>query len=307
MGYNLNKWLIPMTLSMTGFASLKGHHGAWNWSWDIRSVNARGLDIRLRLPDWIDGLEPMVRKAIAAKVARGSISVTLRLGRDSDDGAARLNPEALERMLAVLTEITHAAEARGLMLNRPGAAEIAAMRGVMDTNGDEADPAPLLAALSRDLTPLLNAFDKMRRHEGAALAALIKAQLDETEALIGEALTAVEGRREAQVEALRAALARVMDNSDGADPDRVAQELALIAVKTDVREELDRLGAHVAQARALFDGDVPRGRKLDFLMQEFNREANTLCSKAQFAELTRIGLDLKALIDQMREQVQNIE
>jgi uncharacterized protein (TIGR00255 family) len=193
------------------------------------------------------------------------------------------------------------------MLDRPSAAEIAAMRGVMDTSGDEADPAPLLIALSHDLAPLLEAFDTMRRHEGAALAALIKTQLDETEKLVGQALTAVEGRREAQIETLRAALARVMDNSDGADPDRVAQELALIAVKTDVREELDRLGAHVAQAHALFKGDVPRGRKLDFLMQEFNREANTLCSKAQFAELTRIGLDLKALIDQMREQVQNIE
>lgn len=296
-----------MTLSMTGFASLKGHLGQWSWSWDIRSVNARGLDIRLRLPDWIDGLEPLVRKAVAAKVARGSVSVSLRLAREGDDGAARLNPEALARILAVLTEITHAAEARGLMLNRPSPAEIATMRGVMDTNGDEADPAPLLAALGRDLPPLLEAFDTMRRHEGAALAALIRTQLDETETLVGQALTAVDARRDAQAETLRAALARVMDNTEAADPDRVAQELALIAVKTDVREELDRLGAHVAQARALFDGDVPRGRKLDFLMQEFNREANTLCAKAQFAELTRIGLDLKALIDQMREQVQNIE
>ncbi|TYB81735.1 YicC/YloC family endoribonuclease [Maritimibacter fusiformis] len=296
-----------MTLSMTGFASLKGHHGAWSWTWDMRSVNARGLDIRLRLPDWIDGLEPLVRKAVAARVARGSVSITLRLSREDDAGAARLNPEALERTLAILSEITHAAEARGLMLNRPGPAEIAAMRGVMDSGGEETDPAPLVAALGRDLPPLLDAFDKMRRHEGAALAKLVARQLDDTEELVAAALVAVEERREVQAETLRAALARVMDNTDGADPDRVAQELAMIAVKSDVREELDRLTSHVAQARALLAGDQPRGRKLDFLMQEFNREANTLCSKAQYAELTRIGLDLKALIDQMREQVQNIE
>ncbi len=296
-----------MTLSMTGFASLKGHHGAWSWTWDMRSVNARGLDIRLRLPDWIDGLEPLVRKAVAARVARGSVSITLRLSREDDAGAARLNPEALERTLAILTEITHAAEARGLMLNRPGPAEIAAMRGVMDSGGEETDPAPLVAALGRDLPPLLDAFDKMRRHEGAALAKLVARQLDDTEELVAAALVAVEERREVQAETLRAALARVMDNTDGADPDRVAQELAMIAVKSDVREELDRLTSHIAQARALLAGDQPRGRKLDFLMQEFNREANTLCSKAQYAELTRIGLDLKALIDQMREQVQNIE
>ena len=292
---------------MTGFASLKGHHEVWSWTWDMRSVNARGLDIRLRLPDWIDGLEPMVRKAVAARLARGSVSITLRLAREGDEGAARLNPEALERTLAILSEITRAAEARGLMLNKPGPAEIAMMRGVMDTGGEDADPAPLMAALGRDLVPLLDAFDKMRRHEGAALEKVLRGQLAETEALVAAALAAVEGRRAAQAETLRAALARVMDNTEGADPDRVAQELAMLAVKSDVREELDRLGAHIAQARALLKGDAPRGRKLDFLMQEFNREANTLCSKAQSAELTRIGLDLKALIDQMREQVQNIE
>jgi uncharacterized protein (TIGR00255 family) len=147
----------------------------------------------------------------------------------------------------------------------------------------------------------------MRAHEGATLAVVLADQLAAIEALVVEAGVAVDARREAQAEALRMALARVLDNSDGADPDRVAQELAVIAVKSDVREEIDRLGAHVAQARSLIAGGGPCGRKLDFLMQEFNREANTLCAKSQYQELTRVGLEIKAVVDQMREQVQNVE
>ncbi len=183
------------------------------------------------------------------------------------------------------------------------------MRGVLDVAAAEEDTAPLLKALTAQLPELLASFNDMRAREGAALAGgVLAAQVDRIEALTAEAAALVDARADAQAETLRTALSRVMENTDGADADRVAQELALIAVKTDVREELDRLVAHVAAARELLGGDAPpRGRKLDFLMQEFNREANTLCSKAQFAELTRIGLDLKAVIDQMREQVQNVE
>ena len=162
---------------------------------------------------------------------------------------------------------------------------------------------PVLAGLPE----LLRGFNAMRAHEGAALAAVLEGQLASIEALVVDAGAAVEARREAQAEALRVALARVLDNTEGADPDRVAQELALIAVKSDVREEIDRLGAHVAQARSLIAETGPCGRKLDFLMQEFNREANTLCAKSQFQELTRVGLEIKAVVDQMREQVQNVE
>jgi uncharacterized protein (TIGR00255 family) len=199
------------------------------------------------------------------------------------------------------------AGAQGIELRAPSAVEIAGLRGVVEQGAPEEDTAPLRAASLAGLPELLAAFNEIRRHEGAALKTVLEGQLDQVEALVGEALGAVEARREAQAEALRVALARVMEHSEGADEARVAQELAMIAVKTDVREELDRLGAHVAQARSLLAGEEARGRKLDFLMQEFNREANTLCSKSQFQELTRIGLDLKALIDQMREQVQNVE
>ncbi|OIP85376.1 MAG: YicC family protein [Rhodobacterales bacterium CG2_30_65_12] len=296
-----------MILSMTGFASLKGAHGPWSWAWDIRSVNGRGLDLRLKLPDWIEGLEVPVRKALGEAITRGNVSVGLRLTREAGAGALALDRAALERSLALLAEIGHAAEARGIELARPSAVEIAAMRGVLDASPQEEDITPLRAALLAALPALIAAFNQMRSHEGAALGVVLTDQLAVVEALVGEALAAVEARRAAQGQALRTALARVIDNSEGIDEARVAQELALIAVKSDVREEIDRLTAHVAQARALLAGAEARGRKLDFLMQEFNREANTLCSKSQFPDLTRIGLDLKALIDQMREQVQNVE
>ncbi|WP_289052986.1 YicC/YloC family endoribonuclease [uncultured Aliiroseovarius sp.] len=292
---------------MTGFAALKGHHGPHGWTWDIRAVNARGLDVRLRVPDWIEGLEGDVRKAVTGAVTRGNVSVALRVLRESDEGIVALNPAALARSLALLAEVSHAAEAKGLALAPPSAADITTMRGVLETRVSEDDTAPLRAALVAQLPELLASFNDMRAREGAALEAILTDQIDQIEALTAQATAAIDGRAEAQAEGLRTALMRVMDNTDGADADRVAQELALIAVKTDIREELDRLRAHVAAARGLLTGSEARGRKLDFLMQEFNREANTLCSKAQFAELTGIGLDLKAVIDQMREQVQNVE
>lgn len=295
-----------MIHSMTGFAALKGHQGAWSWAWDIRAVNARGFDLRLKLPDWVEGLEPAVRKAVAAAVTRGNVSLGLRLNREASAGGVALDAVALDRALSMLVEVSQAAVARGIVLTAPSAVEIAQMRGVSDAAPEVEDSAGLREALVADLPALLAAFNEMRAHEGAALKGVLKRQLDEIEALVAAGVTAAEARREAQGANLRAALARVMENSE-ADPDRVAQELALIAVKSDVREELDRLAAHVGQAHSLLAGKEACGRKLDFLMQEFNREANTLCSKAQFQELTRIGLDLKALIDQMREQVQNVE
>ena len=296
-----------MVYSMTGFAALKGAHGDFAWSWDIRAVNAKGLDIRLRVPDWIEGLEPAVRKAVGGAAARGNVSVSLRLARATEEGALALNGAALDRTLSLLAEISHAAEAKGLVLAPMTAADLAGMRGVLEAGAGNEDTAPLLKALTAQLPELLASFNEMRAREGAAMAEVLAEQVARIEALTTEAAALVDARAEAQADTLRSALARVMENTDGADENRVAQELALIAVKTDVREELDRLVAHVAAARDLLQGDAPRGRKLDFLMQEFNREANTLCSKAQFAELTRIGLDLKAVIDQMREQVQNVE
>lgn len=292
---------------MTGFAAVKGELAPWTWSWDIRSVNAKGLDIRLRLPDWIDGLEPVVRKAISSQVARGNVSIALRINREADEAQVTLNVAALDETLNVIAQIAARAEQNGVVVRPTSPAEIAAMRGVLQSAQTADDTGPLLAALTAELPALLSAFNDMREHEGAALVAILTGQLDQIDTLVNEAEGLLNERSDAQAAALKTALARVTDNADGMELGRVEQELALIAVKSDVREELDRLAAHVAQARSLLASEGPRGRKLDFLMQEFNREANTLCSKAGFQSLTRIGLDLKTLIDQMREQVQNIE
>jgi len=184
---------------------------------------------------------------------------------------------------------------------------VLSVRGVLETASVEEDPAPLRAALLADLPALLAEFTAMRTAEGAALHAVIADQLSQIAALTRAAKAEADARRDIAPATLREALARVLDHSDGADATRVAQELALIAVKQDVTEELDRLAAHVDAAHALLADTGPVGRKFDFLMQEFMREANTLCSKAQALALTRIGLDLKTVIDQMREQVQNVE
>lgn len=299
-----------MTISMTGFAARKGQGAGHSWVWDIRSVNGKGLDLRLRVPDWIDGLELALRGELGRALQRGNVSLTLKVMRDGlgDGGEGlRVNRPALSAVLAALGEVEAAALAAGVTLAQATAADVLAVRGVLDTSAVETDTTPLRAAILADLPAILAEFAQMRAAEGAALKIVIAGQLDQIARLTAEAGTEAAARRDAAAGALRDALTRVLANADGVDETRLAQELALIAVKNDVQEELDRLAAHVTAARALLEEGGPVGRKFDFLMQEFMREANTLCSKAQALALTRIGLDLKTVIDQMREQVQNVE
>ncbi len=296
-----------MIRSMTGFAAGRGTFGAFEWTWDLRSVNGRGLDLRLRAPDWVPGLEAELRKAVTARAQRGNITLSLRLNRESGAGGVVLDAGQLDVILDALAQVEDRALERGLTLAPSNAADLLAQRGVLETAREDTDNAPLAAALIADFAPVLDSFMETREREGAALAEVLAGQIDQIEALSAEAGRAAEARRKPAEDAMRAALDRVLDNATGADPDRVAQELAMIALKADVTEEIDRLGAHVGAARDLLQADGAVGRKLDFLTQEFNREANTLCSKSQNAELTRIGLDLKAVIDQLREQVQNVE
>ncbi|MFC4733313.1 YicC/YloC family endoribonuclease [Salipiger abyssi] len=292
---------------MTGFASRSGETEGLRWAWELRGVNGKGLELRLRLPDWIEGLEPLVRKAAQARLARGNVQISLRVTGDSDEAAAELDEAALARVLDAMARIEGAAGGRGLVLSPSSAAEIVALRGVMATGQSTRDIAALRTALLAEFETALSEFAEMRGREGAALAQLLSGQLDEIAALVAQAAEIVEARRDEQADKLRTALARVMENTDGADEARIAQELALIAVKSDITEELDRLTAHIAAARALLADTGAVGRKLDFLMQEFNREANTLCSKSGSSALTQAGLALKTVIDQMREQVQNVE
>ena len=296
-----------MTRSMTGFATARGSSGDWSWVWDLRSVNGRGLDIRLRLPDWVEGLEQAARQALQASVSRGNVTLSLRISRAAGAGTALLDRAALVRTVSVLREIEELAAEHDLAVCHATAAEIAALPGVLSAPADEADTAPLRSDLLADLPGLLAAFDAARAAEGAALEQVIGTQIDRIAALTEDAASSADARAEAQRTALKASVARVLDAAEGVDDARIAQELALLAVKSDVTEEIDRLRAHAVAARALLADAGPKGRKLDFLMQEFNREANTLCSKAGSAALTAIGLDLKTVIDQMREQVQNVE
>jgi uncharacterized protein (TIGR00255 family) len=295
--------------SMTGFAARRGAGLGYGWTWDLRSVNGKGLDLRLRLPDWIEGLELAVRAELQKALTRGNVSLTLKVVQDggAEEAAFRLNPHQLSAALAALAEVEESAMLAGVTLRQPTAADVLTLRGVLDQGQQDQDTAPLRQALLADLPALLADFTAMRAAEGKALGAVLTAQLDRIADLTAAAQQEAATRVATQAETLRDNLARVLAATDAVDPARLAQELALLAVKTDVTEELDRLAAHVAAARAHVAEDAPSGRKLDFLMQEFMREANTLCSKAQSLALTRIGLDLKTVIDQMREQVQNVE
>lgn len=291
--------------SMTGFAAREGGDGqGTSWSWELRGVNARGFDLRLRLPDGLGALEAPLRKRLSELVARGSITLSLKLSRTGQAGDDTLDAVALEQAMARMQQVRHAAERHFVDLAAPTAGEILALLPAADASGEDLPSAEVFLA---DAEPLIAAFCAMRHAEGAALLKLLVDQIVRIEELIERAAVAASARQPKQAERLRASLEAVLQAADGLDEARLAQELATIAAKTDVTEELDRLAAHVEATVALLETGGPVGRKLDFLMQEFNREANTLCSKAQDAALTAIGLDLKLAIDQTREQVQNVE
>lgn len=299
---------VKHVLSMTGFASLEGAHNSWTWTVDIRGVNGRTLDLRLRLPD-LDGFENKVRKALQTKLGRGNVSVQIKMQNSSDSAKLVLNTDAMQAALTHLKTIQSEAAKTGLTLGPMNAADVATMRNVIETSDTDTgnNTAELCQMVYTSFENCLDAFIADRTREGAALATVLTEQIDRIEALTQAAAATLGDRETAQKAALARGLERLLGTTDVPDPDRMRQELALITVKTDVTEELDRLAAHVAAARELLHTKGPVGRKLDFLMQEFNREANTLCSKAQSSALTAVGLDLKTGIEQMREQVQNIE
>lgn len=297
----------PMPRSMTGFATRSGGGFGQVWVWEARSVNGKGLDLRVKLPDGIDGIEQAVRAEVTKRFTRGNVSITLKLDRAEGEAGSRLDPAGLARALAALGQIEAEARAAGLALRESSAAEVLALRGVTVSSSQDGDMAALAAALLADLEPLLSALALARAEEGAALGAVLAAQVARIGELTEAAAATARERAPEQAQALSRALAKVMEGAEGADPARVAQELALIAVKSDVTEEIDRLRAHVAAAGDLLSSPDPVGRRFDFLAQEFNREANTLASKAGSSALTRIALDLKVAIDQMREQIQNVE
>ena len=292
---------------MTGFAARTGRSDGFSWGWEIRSVNGKGFDLRFRMPDWLSVLEADLRKQASAVIGRGSVSLNLKIIRDAGENSVEINPDALNRVLEAISQIEQRAGETGVNLTPASASDVMNFRGVMDAPQNREASEELVNALRADIAPLLASFNDMRAAEGAALDGVLTRQLNKIETLTQNAQSLL-GERSAEMRGnFEAAIARVMDSRAEMDEARLAQEIAVLAVKSDVTEEIDRLHAHIAAARDLMASGVPVGRKLDFLCQEFNREANTLCSKAQNAGLTEIGLALKVLIDQMREQVQNVE
>jgi uncharacterized protein (TIGR00255 family) len=295
-----------MTLkSMTGFARADGVHGDTSWHWEARSVNGRNLDLRLRLPSGFEALEIKTRALAQEKLARGNCTISLWVKREGGQLEIRLNEAALRQAQAV------AGRAQDITgLKRARLDTLLGMRGVVEAiEGEESEEAQaaLHHALLASLAAVLDALVRARTAEGMRLQAVIEKQLTAIGTLV-ERTTSAAAMQPASVAArLGEQIARLAEPGSSLDPDRLHQEALLLAAKADIQEELDRLRAHVAAAEELTRSDQPVGRKFEFLAQEFNREANTICSKAADIEISRSGLELKTVIDQVREQLQNIE
>ena len=291
--------------SMTGFARRDGGDATVSWTWEIKSVNGRSLDVRARLPQGYESLDPVVRSAVTAACSRGNVQVNLSLKRGSAPLQLQVNEELLQQVIDLMAKLETRTQAAPPRLDG-----ILALRGVLEAVEEEESPdhqAARLAVLQSDLEAALEALLAMRAAEGTRLLGLARGHVDEIERLAAAARSCAATQPETLRQRLKEQLALLLAEGSGVAEERLAQELALLAGKADVREELDRLTAHVEAARELLDQGGAVGRKLDFLCQEFNREANTLCSKSADVELTRIGLDLKSSIEQLREQIQNIE
>ncbi len=291
---------------MTGFARASAADDRFAWTWETRSVNGRGLDVRCRVPPGFDQLETAARAAAAKRFSRGNINLTLSVERKAGTTRVVVNRDVLDQVLALVKDLegkTSAAPARldGLL----------AVRGVIDTVDNAGEPEEAAgrrdAAMLATLDAALGQLHTARQVEGRALHTALTAHLDEIESLTRDAASQAASQPAAIKARLEAQLAELLGQQPAVPQERLAQEVALLATRADVREELDRLHAHIGAARSLLEAEGAIGRRLEFLAQEFNREANTLCSKSNDIALTRTGLALKATIDRLREQSANIE
>ena len=290
--------------SMTGFARTEGAEAGLAWAWELRSVNGRTFDLRLRLPPGLDALEPALREEAARTLRRGNVTANLTAKRE-ERGRMIADPELLDELLRLATELGR--RIPGAAPPRPEA--LLALPGVLRPAAAQEDGTTQaqIQAVRAGFTAALAQLAVSRRAEGARLLALLSLQLDEIAALRDHAALQAQGQPELQRARMLESLQALLRDKPGLPEERIAQEVALLATRSDVREELDRLGAHIQAARALLAEGAGIGRKFDFLVQEFVRETNTLCSKSASIELTATGLRLKAVIEQMREQVQNVE
>jgi len=291
--------------SMTGFARSQGASGPYTFEWELKSVNAKGFDLRLRLPQGWDELEAFAKKRAAEMLSRGTIYANFNVKRADALSTVRINEDVLAAVVKVASSLAGRIDAVA-----PSIDGLLAIKGVIEVvepeRNEEEDKAATAAAAAAFDEALKN-LAAMRRREGEALGQILSQRMDEMEALAKKAEAAPGRRPEAIRARLAEQIAALLETSDRFDVDRLNQEALLIAAKADIREELDRIASHIAQAREIIRKGGAVGRRLDFLAQEFNREVNTTCSKSNDVELTNTGLEMKNVVEQFREQVQNLE
>ena len=299
-----------MVQSMTGFGVVTGESQAHSWTAELRSVNGKGLDIKIRVPDWIDSLEGEVRARLKQLIKRGNVTLTIKLQNDESEqtNSLSLDEGVLSQTLNNIAKIEQLGLDQGVSFTPSKAADLLAIKGIMTNKALSQEQLDTLCSeILTSLDPLYNSFLSSRSSEGAQLLKFLETQLDALRAELDNAKALLGVRDDHMRGLLKTQLAKILENTPQFDAQRMAQEVALIFVKSDVAEELDRLAIHIQAASDLLKAGGAVGRRMEFLMQEFNREANTLCAKAQFSELTSIGLEMKVIIDQMREQIQNLE
>jgi uncharacterized protein (TIGR00255 family) len=291
--------------SMTGFARSHGASGPYVFEWELKSVNAKGFDLRLRLPPGWDELEAVAKKRAAEQLSRGTVYANLSVKRANALSSVRINEAVLDSVVKVATELAGKIDAVAPSID--GLLAIKGVIEVVEPESDEEEDKAAKAAAASAFDEALTGLVAMRQREGTSLGQILSQRMVEIEALAKKA-DAAPGRKPEAIKArLAEQIAALLETSDRFDPDRLNQEAVLIAAKADIREELDRIASHIAQTRELIGKGGPIGRRLDFLAQEFNREVNTCCSKSNDIELTNTGLEMKNVVEQFREQVQNLE
>jgi uncharacterized protein (TIGR00255 family) len=291
--------------SMTGFARSHGTSGPYAFEWELKSVNAKGFDLRMRLPPGWDELEPLTRKRAAEVLSRGTVYANLTVKRANALSTVRVNEDVLSSVVKIAGELAGRIDAVAPSID--GLLAIKGVIEVVEPDSDEAEDAAAKAAAAVAFEQALNHLIEMRKREGATLGQILSQRMDEIESLMKKAEAAPGRKPEAIKARLAEQIAALLEASDRFDPDRLSQEAVMIAAKADIREELDRIASHISQAREMIRKGGAIGRRLDFLAQEFNREVNTCCSKSNDLELTNTGLEMKNVVEQFREQVQNLE
>ena len=291
--------------SMTGFASVEGSNKNARWNWEVRSLNGKGLDFRLRIPPGCEHLQPQIRNLVTKKFCRGNLQIKLTLERGENKTVPVVNQEALDAVIIAIAKLQ-----REIKCVPPAAEQILAIKGIMDSSDfeeSEFERVTLSKSVIEDFKKLLSELKISRAGEGAMISQIVIDHLAVLEKIVMGVANDTSRHPEQIKKRLNKQISQYLDTTSGLDLDRLHQEAAILATKADLCEEIDRLNVHINSARKLLSSEGPIGRKLEFICQEFNRECNTICSKSNATSITAAGLEMKIVIDQLREQVQNLE